>query len=157
MACCMFSAKPLPESVLSYCRLDHTNRISAKCKSKYRFFFFQNNTFENVVYEMAAFMFRSQCGNMVLKPGAWFDIEAIFPGMVIRQSWDHFLHNGNSYTGKKASLYWDGPLLFPVQVGQLYSCWCPVFMCHHISNYGIVCVILVLAFKEEGYHLTEPS
>ena len=38
MACRLFSAKPLPESMMAYCRLDSWEQISVKFKSEFYYF-----------------------------------------------------------------------------------------------------------------------
>ena len=54
-----FSAKPLPEPVLTYCQLELT---SVKFESKYNIFRSQN-AFVNVVCEMTAILSRGRCVN----------------------------------------------------------------------------------------------
>ena len=57
MACRLFGAKPLPEPILPYCQLDPKEHISVNFDSKYELFIDQN-ALENVVWEMAAILFR---------------------------------------------------------------------------------------------------
>ena len=53
MACRPLGAKPLPEPVLTCCQLDHWEITSLKFQSTYKTFIHEN-TFQNVVSEMAA-------------------------------------------------------------------------------------------------------
>ena len=55
MACRLFGAKPLPESMLPYCQLDLKNKLHWNSNTK---LFIQENSSENVVCEMAAILFR---------------------------------------------------------------------------------------------------
>ena len=59
MACCLFGTKPLPEPMLIFRQLDPCEQTSVKFQSKY-FFFFHENTYENVVCEMAAILSRGR-------------------------------------------------------------------------------------------------
>ena len=56
MACRLHGAKPLPEPVLTYCQLDHWERLPIKLESKNKIFF-HVYVFEAVVCEMAAMLY----------------------------------------------------------------------------------------------------
>ena len=47
MACCLFSNKPLPETMVIYCQLDHYKQCSLKFLSKFRNFHWQNYTWRS--------------------------------------------------------------------------------------------------------------
>ena len=62
MACRLVGAKPLSESLLDYCQLDPCEHISMKFETKYNNFI-DKNSFENVVWKMAAILSWPQCIN----------------------------------------------------------------------------------------------
>ena len=64
---------------------------------------------------------------IVLSPGPCLNVKPVFPGVgiyiiKIGWLWDHLLYNGNPYTGKMASLYWDSPLV--ASLYNKYNNWC---------------------------------
>ena len=62
MACRPFGAKPLSESMMTYCQLDPKEHISMKYYLKFKIFI-QENARENIVCEMAAILSRPQYAN----------------------------------------------------------------------------------------------
>ena len=62
MACCLASTKPLSEPMLEYCYLDPQEQTIVKF-NRNSCFFIQENTFENVVWKMVAFLSQPQCDN----------------------------------------------------------------------------------------------
>ena len=59
MACRLDGAKPLPEPMLEYCKLDPEELQLNVNRNSY--IFIQENPFENVVRKMAAILSRPQC------------------------------------------------------------------------------------------------
>ena len=59
MACRLFGAKPLPEPMLTYCQLDHWERLPMEFESKYKFFIHEN-AFKAVVCERVAIFSRGR-------------------------------------------------------------------------------------------------
>ena len=70
MACCLLSAKPLSEAMLTYCQLDIWEHILLNVL--YQTVFIQDNKFENVVGKMGPF-YRFLCVNEV---GRWHKLVA---------------------------------------------------------------------------------
>ena len=66
MACRLYGAKPLSESMLPYCQLDPTEHISMEFYSKFKSFR-SRKTLENVVCDMAAILSRPQWVNTWLQ------------------------------------------------------------------------------------------
>ena len=62
MACRLSGAKPLPESLLTYCQLEPWEQISVKFELKCKIFVHEN-AFENVVCEMVATLSRGKWDN----------------------------------------------------------------------------------------------
>ena len=60
MACRLFDAKPLSQPLLGYYQLDSKEQTSVEFCHKANFLI-QENTFENVVCEMAAIFSRGRC------------------------------------------------------------------------------------------------
>ena len=67
MACHLFGAKPLPEPMLAYCKIDPLGQILVKFESTYKTFIHEN-VFEKAVYEMAAILSR---GRWVNRKSLW--------------------------------------------------------------------------------------
>ena len=61
MACRPVGAKPLSEAMMEYCQLDPYEQTSMKFQS--RCSFADKNLRENVVWKIAAIMYRLQCVN----------------------------------------------------------------------------------------------
>ena len=60
MACRLDGAKSFSGPMMKYCELDPLEQTSVK-KFRKSYIFIQDNTFENVVWEMVQFFSRSQC------------------------------------------------------------------------------------------------
>ena len=71
-ACRLFDTKPLPQPMQPYCQLDLSTLISMKLQAKYNIFI-RENTFENIVCEMAAILCR---GDELTSPPLWWRIYA---------------------------------------------------------------------------------
>ena len=63
MACRLSGTKPLPEPMLAYGHLDPWEQTPVKFDSKYKTFFINENTFENVVCGMVGIFFRDRWQN----------------------------------------------------------------------------------------------
>ena len=58
MGCHLSGAKPLPEPILPYCKLDHWEQTSVKFELKLNKIVIRENAFESVVCEMEAILSR---------------------------------------------------------------------------------------------------
>ena len=65
MACRLFSAKPLPEPMMTYCQLEPSNKLQWNWDQNTKLFI-HKNTFENFICEMAAILSRGRWVNMHL-------------------------------------------------------------------------------------------
>ena len=70
MACCLFSAKPLPKPMGTYCQLDPEEQ-SSKQNTK---LFIEEIAFENVVCEMAAFLSRGRWVKIPFQCQCWLQL-----------------------------------------------------------------------------------
>ena len=65
MACRLVGAKPLSEPMLEYCKYSNlTNKLQSNLKRN-SYIFIQENSFENVVWKMAAILSQPQCVNQL--------------------------------------------------------------------------------------------
>ena len=64
MACRLFGARPISKRMPGYCQLDSSGQTSVKLKSKYKTLQSHENVFQNVVWEVAAILFRGGGGGV---------------------------------------------------------------------------------------------
>ena len=60
LAACLVLFKPLPDPILS---VGHLGTNVSEIRIEMQQFFFQGNTFKNIIYQMLAILFRPQCVN----------------------------------------------------------------------------------------------
>ena len=125
MACRLFDHKPLPEPMLTYCQFQWNLNRNTK-------FFIHENTFENVVWEVAAILFWGIWVNAVGPPYDSVDgmfSECVFCGMTMPSagySWDHEMTKDTLYLALMDALwsvfseYFWGKLLWYIEA----PLWC---------------------------------